>query len=430
MISVALARIQQDFHLTFTTSSWLISSYYLTSAISQPVMGKIADVFGRKRVFITGLLLVALSSVTAPYSPTFGWLITLRLIQSLGSGALYPAGMGIVRHQITERQAQALALLSVFASGAAAFGPSLGGIVMHWGDWPAIFWVNIPFIIASVSMALFFLPRDAKSVTGAEEKKSSLLKTVILRLDLFGIGVFAGGIVASLVFLLTLANSMHPLTGVLAVALIGVFIWWETRSKLPFIDLRMLTKNMSLTWVLIQFVTVNIIFYSIFFGIPTYLQDVRHFNPQDTGFIMLAVAGFSVIVSPLTGRWVERSGSRPPLLLAGLCLTVGSILFVTVHSQSPVWWLVIILSTLGLSNGFNNVGLQTALFRVTPQEVISTASGLFQMSRYLGTILSTVLLGLMFGNRLSTLELRHLGLILAIFGILVIGMSWRLPRKA
>ena len=83
-------------------------------------------------------------------------------------------------------------------------------------------------------------------------------------------------------------------------------------------------------------------------------------------------------------------------------MTVGSTLFLVLSDQSPVWWLAINLSVLGFSNGFNNVGLQTALFQVSPQEIISAASGLFQTARYMGTILSTVLLGVLFGNHLST----------------------------
>lgn len=110
-------------------------------------------------------------------------------------------------------------------------------------------------------------------------------------------------------------------------------------------------------------------------------------------------------------------------------MTVGSTLFLVLSDQSPVWWLAINLSVLGFSNGFNNVGLQTALFQVSPQEIISAASGLFQTARYMGTILSTVLLGVLFGNHLSTNGVHLLGIVLAVLGLFVIWMSWRLPKK-
>ena len=147
MIAVALSRMQQDFHLTFTTASWLISTYYLASAVGQPVMGKLSDRFGRKRLFLLGLIMIAVASLLAPFSPGFGWLIGFRIIQALGSSVLFPAGMGMIRQSITENQAYALGILSIFSSTSAAFGPSIGGFLIHFGDWPAIFLVTFPFII-------------------------------------------------------------------------------------------------------------------------------------------------------------------------------------------------------------------------------------------------------------------------------------------
>lgn len=427
LISVAMARFQHVFSIPFSTASWLISSYYLTSAISQPIMGKLADLIGRKKLFLLGLILVAGSCVVAPMSPTFGWLLVFRLIQSFGSGALYPAGMGIVRHVVTERQSQALAFLAVFASGAAAFGPSVGGIVIHYTDWPGIFWLNFPFIMASFTMALFILPSD--KVLQSESTRQSV-KKVILQMDLGGIGLFSVGIICGLLFLLSLVGNINwwalPVSGV------SFILFWlrERSAKTPFLNFRMFRENLPLSFVLGQFVVVNIFFYSVFFGTPTYLQEVRHFDTQQTGLLMLFIAGFSVITAPITGKWVSKSGSRPPLILAGVLMASGSFLYLTLHNASPVWWLIIVFSVLGLSNGFNNVGLQTALFRVTPHEIISTASGLFQMARYMGTILSTVLLGLLFGKHLATSQLHVLGIVLAAIGVCVIIMSWRLPSEA
>ncbi|MBX6353460.1 MAG: MFS transporter [Thermoflavifilum sp.] len=428
MIAVALSRLEHVFHLSFTTASWLISAYYLASAIAQPVMGKVSDFVGRKKIFLVGLVLVAVSSFTASFAPSFGWLIAFRLIQSFGSGAIYPAGMGIVRNHITERQSQALAVMSVFASGAAAFGPSIGGFLVHYGDWPAIFWVNFPFVIASFLLALWTLPADPPR-HARRQTHGGGFRELLRGIDIPGIILFSALIVCGLLFLLSLTGNVQWAAGVLAVVALAGFILLELRSASPFIDLRMFGRNRGLTWVLLQFVTVNIIFYSIFFGMPQFLQEARGFNSQQTGLLMLAVAGFGVVMAPITGRWVARSGVRPPLLLAGICMTTGSILFWTIHERTPVWWLVICLAVLGVSNGFNNVGLQTALFRVTPKQIIGTASGLFQTSRYLGTILSSVLLGLFFGNHLDTPSLHALGTVLAVLGLLVIWMSWRLPGR-
>ncbi|GMA62469.1 putative MFS-type transporter YwoD [Alicyclobacillus fastidiosus] len=427
MISVAMARFQGVFHTNFDTVSWLISSYYLASAIAQPIMGKLADMLGRKRLFLVGLALVAGSCALAPFSPSFTWLIVFRLIQSLGSGAVYPAGMGIVRNFITERQSQSLAFLAVFSSGAAAFGPSIGGVIMQYTDWPGIFWINFPFIIAGFLLAIFILPSD--QVTKSSNQHTSL-RHVVKQMDVPGIVLFTVGIVMALLFLLSLTGHVLWWPSPIAVVAFGLFVWRERRAQTPFLSFSLFRTNRALTWVLIQFTVVNVVFYSVFFGMPTYLQEARHFDTQQAGLLMLCIAGFSVITSPITGRWVASRGSRPPLILAGVFMTVGSALYVSLHGHSPVWWLVIVLSVLGLSNGFNNVGLQTALFQVSPKEVISMASGLFQMARYMGTIVSTVLLGLLFGQHLSTEQIHILGVILAVLGLCVIIMSARIPKHA
>lgn len=122
MISLALHSIQHEFHLSFTTVSWLISSFYLASAVAQPVTGKLGDMLGRKKLFLIGLLLVAVSAVGAPFAPTFMTLLIMRLFQSIGSSAIYPSGVGLIRSNIQEKQASALAVLSIFASAMTALG--------------------------------------------------------------------------------------------------------------------------------------------------------------------------------------------------------------------------------------------------------------------------------------------------------------------
>lgn len=432
MISVAMTKFQHVFSVNFTTASWLISSYYLASAVAQPIMGKLADLVGRKALFLMGLSIVALSCALAPFSPSFAWLIVFRLIQSFGSGAIYPAGMGIVRNVITERQSQALALLAVFSSGAAAFGPSVGGLIMRYTDWQGIFWVNFPFIVASLLLGWWLLPSDRSDHTGREQPDGGRPRWAGLvdRMDVPGIALFTIGIVTSLFFLLSLSDVIRWWPLPVAMVSFGLFAWRESRAREPFLSLRFFRANRPLTWVLAQFTVVNVIFYSVFFGMPTYLEEVRHFDTQQTGLLMLCIAGFSLITSPITGRWVNRSGSRPPLLLAAVCMVVGSVLYLTIRTHSPVGWLIVVLSVLGLSNGFNNVGLQTALFRVSPKDVISTASGLFQMARYMGTILSTIVLGLAFGAHISTSELHKLAIVLACLGVIVLVMSLRLPKRA
>ena len=417
MIAVALSRIQAEFTLTFTDASWLISTYYLASAIGQPVMGKLGDVFGAKRLFLIGLLMIAAASIAAPFSPGFGWLIGIRVIQAVGSSALFPSGMGIIRKSITENQAQALGTLSIFSSVSAAFGPSIGGFLVHFGDWPAIFIINFPFIIAALILGVKILPKDPKT---------SLLKA---KIDYTGILAFSLMIVSWLLFLLSLEKSISFVKLLSSIVFTILFYMVESRRKEPFINVIALRKNLNMSLVYVQFILVNVIFYSIFFGIPLYLQSFRHFDSKTTGLVMLSIAGFGVIVSPIAGRWIDRKGSKPALFAGASTIIAGSLLLMTIQSNSPVLWIFFSLSVLGLSNGFNNLGLQTALYSFVPPAETGAASGLFMTSRYIGTIFSSSLLGILFGHQVTTAHLHTMGLISVIIGVLVLFLTIRMPSK-
>lgn len=416
MIAVGLSRIQEEFKLTFMDASWLISTYYLSSAVAQPIMGKLSDLFGRKRLFLTGLLMVLLASILAPLSPGFGWLIGFRIIQSIGSSTLFPAGMGIIRSVITKQQAKALGTLSIFSSVSAAFGPSIGGFLIHFGDWPAIFFINFPFILASFALAIKVLPKDVPAKKGS------------ITFDYVGMILFTSAIVSWLLFLLSLEGEVSWLKLLLSLILSVIFYQYEARRKSPFVDVVALKKNMNITFVYIQFILVNVLFYSIFFGVPTYLQDHLHVDAKNTGIVMLAIAGFGVIITPIIGKVIDKSGSKPILLVGSISLIIGTLMILTIKDTSSLGWIFFALSFLGISNGFNNLGMQTALYDfVTPEET-GAASGLFMTSRYIGTILSSSLLGILFGKNVTTEHFHMIGIVGCLIAICILLLTIRMPN--
>ena len=160
MITVALPSIQNQFQLSAQDISWLIASYFIISAIFLPLIGKLSDHYGRKRIFLGGLLLVAISSFFAPLSPNMMVLLGMRSIQAIGTSALYPAGIGMVRSYIDKNQNRVIATLAVFATTSAAFGPTISGLLIEYGGWPVIFYVNFPVIILSALLTLKVIPND------------------------------------------------------------------------------------------------------------------------------------------------------------------------------------------------------------------------------------------------------------------------------
>ncbi|MEK3823643.1 MFS transporter [Paenibacillus sp. FSL K6-1558] len=428
MISVAIPRIQNEFQLDFTVVSWIIFSFYIASAIAQPIMGKASDLFGRRRIFLTGLVVSFIASLLAPLSPNFGWLIAMRIVQSIGTSMMVAVGMAIVRIHITEKQATALSFLSIFLSGAAAIGPFIGGVIIHWWGWPAIFLVNIPIVVTSFLLAWRHIPKDIPSTTSVARNMSFRKWSDLI--DAPGVLLFTVGLVALLVGLLSIKSSgqitfSSVIVGLIGFVGLGAFVRHELKAKAPFIPLRTFVKYPAMTWVNIEFLIVNLLFYSLFFGLPSYLQIVRRVSEFNTGMLMLSLGLCSLVTSPMAGRWIDKSGPGPALLMSGMLMTCGSLWIVTLDQNSPVISVCLVLAAFGVSNGLNSVAMQAALFKSSPKEMIGVASGIFNTSRYLGTILSSILISTVMGDSFSFEGFRVLGMILTLIALSLVFIHWR-----
>jgi len=431
MVAVAIPDLQHTFQLNYTAVSWIIFSFYIASAVTQPVMGRASDLFGRRKIFLAGLLVSLIVSLLAPFSLSFGWLIMFRILQSIGTSMMVAVGMAIVRIHITEKQAAALSVLSIFLSGAAAIGPFVGGLLMYWWDWRAIFLMNIPVILASTLLARQTIPVDKPPV---QDMDQMTFGRWMRRIDAAGIFLFTTGLVALLLGTLSAisedALSGYSLVeGIAGVVILGGFVWHELRTDSPFIPLRTFARYPAMTWINIQFIVVNLIFYAIFFGLPSYLQIVRQISELHTGILMLSLGLCSLLASPLAGRWIDRAGPGPALLFSAVLMTLGSLGLVALGPHSGMIYICLTLAAFGISNGLNNVGMQAALFQNSPKEMIGVASGLFSTSRYIGTILSSLLISIVAGRQFTFAGFRILGIVLTAAALLLVFMNWHQQKR-
>ncbi|MBP1999955.1 MFS family permease [Paenibacillus shirakamiensis] len=427
MIAVAIPNLQNVFHLNFADVSWMIFSFYIASSIAQPIMGKASDLFGRRRIFLIGLVVVFIASLGAPFSPSFGWLILFRIIQSIGTSMIVGVGMALVRVHITDNQATALSVLSIFLSGAAAMGPFVGGVLLHVWAWQAILLVNIPIVVVSFILAWNMIPKDVPSRSMAE---GMTFRNWIHFIDAPGIILFTVGLITLLVSVLSAKSTSHISLahvglGVVGLIALAVFARYEFKAATPFIPLRTFLKYPALFRLNIEFMLVNLLYYSLFFGLPSYLQMVRHVSEFHTGILMLSLGLSSLVTSPFAGRWIDRSGPNLALQVSTLLMTLGSIWLVLLNPSSPIVSVCVALAAFGISNGLNNVAMQVALFKASPKAIIGVTSGLFNTSRYFGTILSSLLIGIVMGDQFSAKGLSVLGIILTLIALSLVILSWR-----
>ncbi len=419
LIAVALVQLADDFELSFASVSWMISVFYLTSAVAQPVSGRLGDVFGPRRLFLAGLALVGLASAAAPLSPNFATLLVIRAVQALGSSAIYPSGMAIIRRVVVEGRARALAVVSVFSSVVAALGPSLGGYLVAWRGWEATFLAGLPLVALAMVLGVVVLPADPPSAAGA----------TLRRIDRLGVVLFGATLVGVLLFLLSLETEPAWWALALGVGGAALFVRVEGRVAEPFIDLHELRSDPRLLGIYLQYALVNLVFYAVFFGVPSFLQVAKGLPGDEVGLVMLAVAGSGVVTTPLAARLIERFGVRPVLIIGATFLTAGALSLQLITTELSNTATAAVLAVTGVSVGFTNLGLQTALYDVVPSGTVGAAAGLFQTSRYLGTILSASLLGLLFGDEIDTGSLHQLAWCLAAVSALVLLLDLRAPRR-
>ncbi|GAB3431865.1 MFS transporter [Flindersiella endophytica] len=428
MIAIALVGLQHEFEVGVATSSWLVSGFYLAASIGQPLMGRFVDLFGARRLFIGGLALQCLVSGLAAFAPGFWWLVALRVLQGIGSSTAFPAALVLIREtarKLSDKPpAGALAALTVSASMTAVLGPALGGLLMTLAGWRAIFLVNLPLTLIGMALALRFLPRDP--APAAESRNS--FGQIIRLIDVPGIVLFGGAVATFLVFLLSAARDprwwLLPLGAVLAIGL----VWRELRTATPFLDVRGIAANRALASVLGQQGGVNLVFYCLAFGLPMWLETVRGFDPGAVGLLVLPLTLSGVLVAPLATRLIRRWGSRAVLLLGTAVLLAATFLLQFVGDATPIALVVLIVVVLGFPNGFNNIGLQTALYDASPPDRAGSTGGLFQLFRYLGAIGATTVLALVFETNLSSDGLHDVGVVMIVMAVAMLGLALSVRR--
>ncbi len=417
MITVALPSIQNEFQMSSKDITWLIGSYFIISAIFLPLIGKLSDFYGRKKIFVFGLLLVAISSFMAPLSNNMLFLLGMRSIQAIGTSALYPAGIGIVRNYIVKNQHRVIGTLTLFATTSAALGPTISGLLIKFGGWPVIFYVNFPVILISAILAIFYIPNDSKTT-----EKS-------FKWDSIGILLFSGLIFFWMNFFQDLEKGVNLWVLIISLVVTFFFYQFEKKKVEPFINVNFFKKNVNITLVYILYTLSTLVFFSMLLSMPSYIQSVLKANSEITGLTMLSISVFAMVITPVTTRWIERSGYRVPLLSGAVVGILGVILLFTANHASPIYWIFILLSIIGLSNGILNIGLQTILYSFVSTAESGMASGLLMTSRFIGNILASSLFGISFSSGINDENLSLMIIVLLIVSVVIIPGTIFMTKK-
>jgi MFS family permease len=396
MVAVALLALQHDFGISIGEVTWVITVFYIASTVGQPLMGRVIDAFGARRVFCGGMVVVVIAGAIAPLGligDSFWVVLLSRGVLAIGTSVAFPAAVALVGPLAAMASTSAprlLARVQVANTTAAALGPVVGGVLITIAGWPAIFLVNVPLGIAALISVWVLAPRDTA--------RTAVSGSAVLRvLDPAGVVAFAVGAVTLLLVVLGAAGPASAaamwITLAVGIAAIAVFIWRELRARAPFIDLRMLAANRALSLSFIGFAVFSAVYYLAFFGLPQMLESFAGYSTAIVGLLMLPLSGMTIAIAPLVARAIDRRGIAPVLVATGvLLLGASALLGIGVITTAPVWMLLM-AAIMGVPYCMGSLAMTEAVRRSAPPEAVGVASGLLQSMRYIGAIIATVLLG-------------------------------------
>ncbi|OZD13135.1 MFS transporter [Rhodococcus sp. 06-156-3C] len=416
MIAVAVVAIAAQFGSS-TGVSWIISAMYITTAVCAPMAGRLGVLLGARRVFLGGLLLVALGSLLGTVAPNVKWLIASYVVLGIGIAAHMPNAMTMVREHAARYRLEsrsATTTLVVCGQSIAAVGPTLGGLLVGTFGWQSILWVNVPVVIVSACAVL-------RADVASPNRVRLSPREAFTALDLVGVGLFLVAITSTMLLLVSFRGS--PTWWFLPIAACSsmLFVAWERRTREPFIDVRALSRNRALSATLARTLLTYTCFYLIFFGIPQWLQVSRGMSATEAGLSMLPVAGVSVVATMLGARTFRRYGARITLLTGTSALLIGGILIALVEdSTAPVLVLLLVAAVLGIPNGFNNIGNQSLINSVTSVEEVGTAIGMYRTVAFVGANISVVVLHITAGDVLDDDGLHRTGWFIAACSVILL----------
>ena len=378
IVNVALPSIKTDLGFSATGLQWVITAYAILFGGTLLLGGRLADLLGRRRMFVAGLALFGASSLLSGFAWSSASLVGFRALQGLGGALLAPAALSLLMTTFAEgrERNRALGIYGAASGSGAAAGVLLGGVITSYLGWSWIFFVNVPVAVAAIALTPFLL----------RESRADLAHR---HFDLAGAASVTSGLML-LVYGLTRATNdgwSSPVTlGLLAgaAALIGAFVAIESRSRSPLLPLRIFRLR-ALSAANVTMALVGAVTFSEFFVLTLYVQDVLDYSAVQSGVAFVAFALSVVVASNLAQAVIGRIGVRATLMLGLALATISVGLLTRVPVEGHYFWDLFPAFVLGGTGlGFSFVPVTIAALTGVERADAGVASGLVNTSRQIG----------------------------------------------
>jgi EmrB/QacA subfamily drug resistance transporter len=392
-VNIALPSIGKELSLDAITLGWIATAYLLTSATLLVPFGRIADIYGRKKIFTSGIVIFTLSSLFAGMASSATMLISCRVFQGIGGAMLAGTVVALLTTVFPANERGKVLGINVAATYTGlSLGPVLGGILTQNLGWRSIFLISVPLGLAVIGVVLWKLRGEW---TGAKGE----------RFDFVGSVIYCLGLVA-LVYGFTLLPAISGVWLIVGGVIgLSAFTRWEMRARSPLLDISLFRNSKAFTFSNLAALINYSATFAVAFLISLYLQYVKGFNPQGAGLILVAMPVMQAIFSPLAGRLSDRIEPRL-IASAGMALTtVGLIIFIFLNKETPLGLIIGNLILIGFGFALFSSPNTNAVMSSAPKTAYGVASATLATMRQVGMTFSMGVAMLMFALYMGRVQI-------------------------
>jgi len=392
-VNIALPSIGKELSLDAVTLGWIATAYLLSSATFLVPFGRIADIYGRKKIFTCGIVIITLSSLFSGMANSATMLISFRVFQGSGGAMLAGTAVALLTTVFPANERGKVLGINVAATYIGlSLGPVLGGVLTQHFGWRSIFFLSAFLGLAVIGVVLWKLKGEW---TGAKGE----------RFDFVGSLIYILGLVA-LVYGFTLLPAMSGV-GLIVGGAIGLsaFTRWEMRTKSPVLNISLFKNSKAFTFSNLAALINYSATFAITFLMSLYLQYLKGFNPESAGLILVAMPAMQAIFSPLAGRLSDRIEPRL-IASAGMVLTtVGLIVFIFLNKETPLGLIIGNLILIGFGFALFSSPNTNAVMSSAPKTAYGVASATLATMRQVGMVLSMGIAMLMFALYIGRVQI-------------------------
>ena len=392
VVNVALPAIQEDLGADLSQLQWIVAGYALTFAALMLIGGKLADAYGRRLIFVIGIVIFTLASLWCGLSDTGEMLIVARVVQGAGAALMNPATLSIISATFPPKQrGAAIGIWAGVSALALAIGPLVGGLLTEHLSWHWIFFVNVPVGVIAIAASLMLIT-ESKDETHVS-------------LDLPGLGTSALGLFA-LTYGLIEANTYGWMSArivgsfVVAVVALASFVMIERRSRFPMLDLS-LFRSGTYTGANVAMLLVALSMFGVFFFVSLYMQNILGYSAVQAGAAFLPMTLLIILVAPIAGKTSDRFGSRWLMTIGMVLLGVQLLYFSQLSATSSFWNLLpgFILGGFGMAMAMTPTA--AAATRAVPVHKSGVGSAVLNAMRQVGGSIGIALMGAIVADQVT-----------------------------